>query len=99
MEKMSPDYQEARTTFSAMSKPINEMDIVQEIGDKSFNPMTGTLYPQSYARALTDDTAKSVTGMSNATLENTISPEVMAFKVAITSGMRRTMCGAISFAM
>ena len=89
MEKMSPDYQEARTTFSAMSKPINEMDIVQEIADKSFNPMTGTLYPQSYARALTDDTAKSVTGMSNATLENTISPEVMTTLNAIKGDLGR----------
>lgn len=31
MEKMSPDYGEARATYAAMSKPINQMDVGQKL--------------------------------------------------------------------
>lgn len=34
MEKMSPDYGEARATYAAMSKPINQMDVGQHLMDK-----------------------------------------------------------------
>lgn len=78
MEKMSPDYEAARVTYRDLSKPITEMDVVQKIADKATNPMTGALYPQQYARVLSDETAKSVSGMANATLENTLSPETLS---------------------
>ncbi len=34
MEKMSPDYGEARATYAAMSKPINQMDVGQTLLEK-----------------------------------------------------------------
>lgn len=75
MDQMSPLYGEARRTFSAMSKPINEMQVAQAVADHSINPLTGNLQPQAYARALSDKTAASTTGMKNATLENTMSTQ------------------------
>lgn len=75
MDQISPAYGEARRTFGAMSKPINEMDTAQAIADRAINPLTGNIQPQAFARALNDKTAASVTGMKNATLENTMSPQ------------------------
>lgn len=74
MDEISPAYGEARRTFGAMSKPINEMQVAQQVADTSINPLTGAIAPQAFARALSDKTAARVTGMKNATLENTMSP-------------------------
>lgn len=72
MEKMSPGYGEARTTYAAMSKPINQMDVAQAIADKSISPLTGSMQPNAFARALNDGTAVRATGFDRATLENTM---------------------------
>lgn len=77
MDQISPTYGEARRTFAAMSRPINEMDTAQAIADRAINPLTGNVQPQAYARALNDRTAQSVTGMKQATLENTMSPQAL----------------------
>ncbi|MFW7342864.1 glycoside hydrolase family 104 protein [Pollutimonas sp. H1-120] len=54
MEGVSPAYREARATFSEMSKPINQMDAIQDIAKRSINPLRETLYPNALARALRD---------------------------------------------
>jgi hypothetical protein len=72
MERMSPGYAEARGTYAAMSKPINQMDTAQLIADKAIHPLTGNVQPNAFARALIDGTAKKATGFNGATLENTM---------------------------
>lgn len=89
MESMSPDYADARQTYAAMSKPINAMDVVQQIANKSTNPMNGAIYPQQFARALSDDTARSVTGMSGATLDNTLPQTTIDSLGAIKDALAR----------
>ena len=48
-DAISPEYKQARTLFANMSKPIEEMDIIQGIAKSSTNPLTGAIYPQKLA--------------------------------------------------
>lgn len=77
IDRLSPDYAQARATFAEMSRPINQMDVAQSIVDKSVNKLTGNLQPQAYAKALSDSTAASATGLRSATLESTMEPAQM----------------------
>lgn len=83
IEKVSPKYKEARETYAAMSKPINQMDIGQSLYNK-FEPALSqaATYPfkitaENLARAVQngDSLAKSVTGFSGAKLADILTPE------------------------
>lgn len=76
IETQLPTYKAARETFAALSKPISQADIIEEIG-KSAN-FRGNLTPASLAKALSDKTAQKVTGQKNATLEQALEPKQMA---------------------
>ncbi len=88
LDEISPAYGEARRTFSEMSKPLTEMDVAQSVADKSINKLTGNITPSAYANALTDKTATQATGMRNATLGKTLSPETLAMLNAIKGDMQ-----------
>jgi hypothetical protein len=90
LDNLSPSYKNARQTFAEMSKPINEMDTVAAIAKKSTNPLTGDLYPQKFARALSDDTAAAATGFPGANLENTVSNQSGNRLQAILEDLRRS---------
>ena len=51
-KQISPEYKVARETYAAMSKPINEMEAVQNIANKTVNPLTGNIYPGKFAQNL-----------------------------------------------
>lgn len=72
MDEMSPLYQQARKTYAEMSKPINEMEVIDSIRTSATAPLTGKVQPAAYARALSDRTAQNVTRMPTATLENSV---------------------------
>jgi hypothetical protein len=74
LDNLSPDYQAARKTYQAMSRPVNQMDTVAEIAAKSVDKLDGNIKPRALANALTDPTAARATGFSGATLENTFDP-------------------------
>ena len=86
MEQNIPEYGQARTTYADMSKPINQMDIGQELykrfvpglADDGGVPFRSRL--NSYAEALRngDDLARNVTGMNSATMEGVMTPEQLA---------------------
>lgn len=48
-ENISPEYKQARVLFANMSKPIGQMEVVQEAAKSSINPLTGQIYPQKLA--------------------------------------------------
>ena len=89
MDQMNPGYAKARSTFSQMSKPITEMDVAQLVADKSIHKLTGNLQPNAFARALSDQTAQQASGMANATLQGTMTPQKMAALEAIKQDLIR----------
>lgn len=90
-DRLSPDYAAARGTFRDMSKPINQMDIAQEILTKSRDPLTGNIQPRSFAKSLSDDTAAKATGFRGSTLENTLAPDQLARLNAIKDDLARSV--------
>lgn len=91
IDALSPRYADARNTFAQMSRPINQMDIAQEVADRSIHPLTGNIQPHAFARALSDDTAQRVTGMNNATLANQLEPQQLARMNAIRDDLARSV--------
>jgi len=51
-KNISPEYKTARETYAAMSKPINEMDVIQEIASKAINPLNEKMYAGKFAQNL-----------------------------------------------
>ena len=91
IDTLSPEYAAARKVYADMSRPITQMDIAQSIADRSISPLTGNIKPEMYARALSDDTAASVSGMRNATLENTMEPQQLAALGNIREDLARSV--------
>jgi len=77
MDQISPDLRAARETFAGMSRPLNQMDVAQDLAQRSVDPLTGNLRPSAYARNLNDATAARATGFPGATLEGTMEPAQM----------------------
>jgi hypothetical protein len=99
MDELSPAYGEARRTFAEMSKPINEMDVAQDILNRSTgnsvaratsNPELNvqTVRPSAFQTALSDETAARVV-RPGATLENTMQPRNLQKLEAVNADLQR----------
>lgn len=81
-----PEYDQARTTFAGMSRPINQQDIGQELLNRFVPPLSDgmsapiSMRAASLAQALRDGDklAQNVTGMKGARFDKIMSPEQRA---------------------
>lgn len=89
VDELSPAYGQARQSFAEMSKLPNQMGVAGEIAKRSVRPLDDQLLPGAYARALSDDTAKTATGFKGSTLANTMEPDKMAVLEAIKKDLAR----------
>lgn len=92
MEEAAPKLRGADTAYRQWSKPINQMDVAQEIADKSINPLTGILQPQAFARNFSDDAAVRATGFKGATLANTMEPQ----QLGMLGNMREDLARSVA---
>lgn len=90
LDSMSPDYAAARQVYADMSKPINQMDVASMIAGKAINPLTGTVQPAAFARALNDRTAAAATGMPGATIEGTMTNQQGNLLQSILADLQRS---------
>ena len=74
LENQVPEYGMARSTYAAMSKPINQSQVIDEITKRSMNNIRGNLTPAAFNQAFSDKTVSGVLGRPTATLENTLTP-------------------------
>lgn len=98
LEKASPKFMEARDTFKQMSRPINQMNVAQQLRNTALPALTdfseGSLArvnANSYANALrnADATARKATGLKGATMESVMDPSQMAQINGIGQDMAR----------
>lgn len=97
LDLAAPAHGEARRTFAAMSRPINQMDIAQALRDKAIpaladvNPALARVNANSYANALrnADQVARTATGMRSATMEGVMDPAQMQTIRGIEKDMGR----------
>lgn len=87
IENLSPDYAQARAAYSAMSRPVNQMDVLERIATGATNAR-GNVTLNSLARNMTDKVAQSATGMRNATLESALDPQQLARLNAIRDALQ-----------
>lgn len=85
MERVSPDYGEARATYAAMSKPINQMDVAEQLfrkGTSATSDLGGTprLMPNQFVGQLKNEEAlvKGATGRDLGKLSQVMDPEQFA---------------------
>lgn len=72
--KAEPAYKKFLQSYTALSRPINQMQIGQEVSRKATNA-TGDVQTNAIVNALTDQTARKATGFKRATLQGILSPE------------------------
>lgn len=88
LERQVPAYGQARTTYAQMSKPITQADIAEELLKRSTGNIQGAMTPAAFNRAMSDNTARSVTGQANATLAGALTPEQMSTLNAVRSDLQ-----------
>jgi hypothetical protein len=103
MEKMSPDYRDARLTYAEMSKPLNQMDVASEVLKRGASSTTDLgrnvrLMPNSLTKLVQDDgesLVKQATGRKGlGGLDKVMTPEQKNMLEAIVSEVDRT--GAVA---
>lgn len=76
LDQLNPAYQQARQTFAQMSGPVNQGQILEEIGRRSTN-FRGDMTPAAFNRAIQDRTAQTVTGQPRETMQGALTPDQM----------------------
>lgn len=102
IQRMSPEYAEARGTYAAMSKPLNEMDVAGELlkrGSSATTDLAGNprLMPNNMANALHDEgrLIKQATGRDlGATLGGVMTPDKLRALQQVASEVDRA--GAVA---
>jgi hypothetical protein len=85
LESKIPEYAKAKSTYADMSKPVNQMDIGEELYKRfvpALSDSTDNLFkirPDSYAQALRngDQLARNVTGMKGLGMQDIMTPQQM----------------------
>jgi len=100
MENANPAFKEARTTYSAMSQPINQMQVGQELYNKLAPALSdygaiGKETPSAFAAVLRNSQplVEKATGMPGRALEDVLTPEQLASVQGIGQDLGRTFNG------
>lgn len=90
IERMAPDYAEARATYAGMSKPLNQMDVADALfrkGTSATSDLGGTprLMPDKFVSLLKNEqaTVKGATGRDLGKLSQVLDPDQYAKVMAV----------------
>lgn len=96
LQRSIPEYDAAKTTFAAMSKPINQMEIGRDLLNKVQPALAdygalGRETSASFARALrdADATAARATGFSGARMRDVLTPDQLALVEGVAKDLAR----------
>lgn len=101
MDELSPAYATARQTYAAMSRPINQMEVLQHVlrnGTSATSDLAGNprLLPDALMRTLRDEPRliRQATGSGQKALQDLLEPDQLQMLRAIASEADRT--GAVA---
>lgn len=90
IERVAPDYADARGTYAAMSKPLNQMDVADSLfrkGTSATSDLGGTprLMPDKFVNLLKNEeaTVKGATGRSLGKLSEVLDPDQFSKTMAV----------------
>lgn len=99
-EKMSPEFATANAEFARLTKPINAMQVGQEVLAKGSSAQEDalknpTLHPEAFARAVNnvDGIARKVTGYSGAAAQDMMAPDQLQTLRDVSSDLGRQQIG------
>lgn len=96
IQRVSPEYGEARATYAAMSKPVNQMDVADTLfrkGTSATSDLWGTprLMPDRFVNLLKNEetTVKSATGRDLGKLSELLDPDQFSKVMAVGKELDR----------
>lgn len=89
--KAEPAYKAAQQLYAEKSGPINQMDVARLIAQKSVNPLRENIRPESFAKAISDETARKATGFKRAKIDKIMTPDQMGTLNAIKQDLQQSV--------
>ena len=86
MEKISPTYKQARQSFERLSKPIDQLESIAKLADKSISPETEKIYISQFSKGLKDLKQSGVVSDRQIARLEAIEKDLARGKFAATEG-------------
>ena len=86
MEKISPTYKQARQSFERLSKPIDQLESIAKLADKSISPETEKIYISQFSKGLKDLKQSGVVSDRQIARLEAIEKDLARGKFAATKG-------------
>jgi len=86
MEKISPAYKTARQSYDRLSKPIEQLESIAKLADKSISPETEKIYIGQFSKALKDLKQQDVLSDRQISRLEAIKEDLARGKFAATAG-------------
>jgi hypothetical protein len=86
MEKISPTYKSARISYDRLSKPIDQLESIAKLADKSISPETEKIYISQFSKGLKDLKQSGVVSDRQITRLEAIEKDLARGKFAATEG-------------
>ena len=86
MEKISPSYKTARQSYDRLSKPIEQLESIAKLADKSISPETEKIYIGQFSKALKDLKQSNVISDRQISRLEAIKEDLARGKFAATAG-------------
>lgn len=86
MEKISPTYKTARVNYERLSKPIEQLESIAKLADKSISPETEKIYIGQFSKALKDLKQQDVLSDRQVARLEAIKEDLARGKFAATAG-------------
>ena len=86
MEKVSPTYKTARVNYERLSKPIDQLESIAKLADKSVSPETEKIYISQFSKGLKDLKQSGVVSDRQIARLEAIKEDLARGKFAATAG-------------
>jgi hypothetical protein len=86
IEDVNPAYKEASATYARLSKPVNQLEAIANLSQKSISPQTQTIYAANFARELDKVKKEGILSKQQLSRLESISEDLQRGTYAKTAG-------------